>query len=338
MGKINRRAVLRALGAAAATSLAGAVTVGPGIARAQGKGLVPVRFTGGANLGYTNLFVGEGAGIFKKHGIDAQVILFDVAFLGTEAVLAGQADTATTAGFPMINYTAKGADLVCPAVTITGDDIKIVVLDTIRKPEDFVGKKVGLILGSVAHYGFDRYVQHFKLPRERIEVINVAAAEQVALFAKGDLDAFIWTEPVVSRGLDLMKGRSHLMDPGLEVVMHNRNYLQMQRKWAEKNPDAVDAILRAHIEANDFIKTNVKEAAQFTGRKLNLPPDRIPELIRRAGYRWDVYLDAAQIAELKDVTGWMRDNKRLAAEPGDPRRVMAPEYLRKIAPASVVGL
>jgi NitT/TauT family transport system substrate-binding protein len=337
MQGMNRRTMLRALGAAG-LSAAGALSIGPGVARAQGKGLVPVRFTGGANLGYTNLFVAEGAGIFKKHGIDGQVILFDVAFQGTEAVLAGQAETATTAGFPMVNYVAKGAQLACLAVAITGDDIKIVALNSIAKPEDFIGKKVGLIMGSVAQYGFDRYVQHFKLPRERIEVVNVPAAEQVALFAKGDLDAFIWTEPVVSRGLDLMKGRAHLMDPGLEVVMHNRNYLQVQRAWAEKNPDIVLAILRAHIEANDFIKANIKEAAQLAGRKLNLPPDRIPELIKRSGYRWDIYLDAAQLDELKDVTAWMRDNKRLAGEPGDMRRVMAPDYLRKVAPASVVGL
>lgn len=44
------------------------------------------------------------------------------------------------------------------------------------------------------------------------------------------------------------------------------------------------------------------------------------------------------MAELKTTTDWMRDNKRLAAEPGDMRRVLAPEYLRKVAPGNVTGL
>lgn len=330
MTTIKRRDVLGA-GAAALATL-----VLPGSARAQGS-LAPVRFTAGANLGYTNLFVAEGAGIFRKHGIDGRVILFDVAFLGTEAVLAGQADTATTAPFPFVNFVAKGGELVSPAVTITGDDIKIVALKTIAKPEDFIGKKVGLIVGSVANYGFDRYMQHYKLPKDRITVINVPAAEQVALFAKGDIDAFIWVEPVVSRGVDIMKGRAHVLDPGLEVVMRNRNYLQVKKDWAAKNPDVVLNILRAHIEANELIKSNPAVAAQHAGKKLNLPPDAIPELIRRAGFRWDVYLDTAQLDELKVVTDWMRENKRLAAEPGDLRRLMAPEYLAKVAPANVKG-
>ena len=326
----------KVLGAGAALARA-ATLAGLGLpVRAQGK-LTPVRFTCGANLGYTNLYVAEGAGIFQKHGIDPKVILFDVGFLGTEAVLAGQADTATTAGFPMINYVAKGADLVCPAVTITGDDIKIVALKTIAKAEDFAGKKVGIIIGSVAHYGFDRYLEHFKVARDKVTIVNVPAAEQVALFAKGDLDAFVWVEPVVSRGIDIMKGRAHVMAPNIEVGMRNRNYLQLKKTWVDQNPEVVLGILRAHIEANEFIKANPQKAAEFAGKKLNLPADTIPELIRRGGFRWDVYLDATILAELKSTIDWMRENKRLAAEPGDMRRVMVPQYLQKISPASVVG-
>lgn len=322
---------------AAGGALATGITAGAGVARAQSRGLTPVRFTCGANLGYTNLFVADGAGIFRKHGIDSQVILFDVGFLGTEAVLAGQAETATTAAFPMINFVAKGANLVVPAIVITGDNIKIVALDTIQKPEDFVGKRVGLIHGSVAHFGFDRYVQHFKLPKDKIRIENVPAAEQVALMAKGDLDAFVWVEPVVSRGIEIMKGRARLMQPNLDVVFTNRDYLQMQRAWADKNADVVTAMLRAYIEANEFIKAEPQKAAGFAAKKLNLPPETVPELIRKGGSRWDVYLDTAQVGELATITDWMRDNKRLAAEPGDLKRIMAPEFLRKVAPASVRG-
>lgn len=335
MERTTRR---RFLGAALAGGAAlGGIHIGPGVARAQSRGLVPVRFTCGANLGYTNLFVADGAGLFRKHGIDSQVIIFDVGFLGTEAVLAGQADTATTAAFPMINFVAKGAQLVVPAVVITGDNIKIVAMDTIAKPEDFVGKRVGLIHGSVAHFGFDRYIQHFKLPKDRIRIENVPAAEQVALMAKGDLDAFVWTEPVVSRGIEVTKGRARIMQPNLDVVMLNRDYLQLQRAWAEKNGDVVTAMLRALIEANALIKSDLKAAVGFASKRLNLPAEQIPELLRKAGSRWDVYLDTAQVGELAVITDWMRENKRLAAEPGNLQRIFAPEYLRKIAPESVRG-
>lgn len=327
------------LGAALATgsAIATGIVAGPGVVRAQSRGLTPVRFTCGANLGYTNLFVADGAGLFRKHGIDSQVILFDVGFLGTEAVLAGQAETATTAAFPMINFVAKGADLIVPCIAITGDNIKIVALDTIKTPQDFVGKRVGLIHGSVAHFGFDRYIQHFKLPKDKIRIENVPAAEQVALMAKGDLDAFVWVEPVVSRGIEVMKGRARVMEPNLGVVMTNRDYLQMQRAWAQKNPDVVTGMLRAYIEANEFIKSDPKAAAAFAAKRLNLPAEQVPELLRKGGSRWDIYLDGKLPGELATIADWMRENKRLAAEPGDLKRIFAPEFLRKVAPASVTG-
>jgi ABC-type nitrate/sulfonate/bicarbonate transport system substrate-binding protein len=318
-------------------ALSTGMVIGPGVARAQSKGLTPVRFTCGANLGYTNLFTADGAGLFRKHGIDAQIVIFDVGFLGTEAVLAGQADTATTAAFPMINFVAKGADLVVPAIMITGDNIKIVALNTIAKPEDFAGKRVGLIHGSVAHYGFDRYIEHFKVPKDKVKIENVPAAEQIALFAKGDLDAFVWVEPVVSRGIEIMKGKARLMVPNLEVVMTNRDYLQVQRAWAAKNTAVIENILRALIEANELIKADINVGAAHAAKRLNLPADTVPDLLRKGGSRWDIYLDAVVLDDLKSITDWMRDNKRLAAEPGDLRRIMAPQYLRAVAPASVRG-
>lgn len=338
MSGLDRRRFLR-LGrdAAAASALAGAGLAWQGAARAQ-SALVPVRLTCGANLGYTALFVAEGAGLFRKHGVDGRVILFDVAFQGTEAVLAGQAETASTVEFPLVNYLAKGADLIVPAVTITADDLKVVALNSIAKPADLVGKRVGLIIGSSAHYGFDKYLKDVGIERDKVKIINVPAAEQVALFAKGDLDAYVWVEPVVTRGLDIMKGKAHILTPGLERVMKSRVYLQFSRSWAEKNPQAVAGTLRALIEANDFVKNNTEKTAEIAGKKLNLPAAQVPELLRRGGWTFDLYLDSSLDGVFADVIAWMKETGRLAAAAPDIRKVLAPSYLKAIDPTLVKGL
>ena len=339
MTKHSRREILRLGGAAAAGSLLATTGLSwQSLAVAQtGKPRIPVRFTCGANVGYANLFVAEGAGLFQKHGIDGRVILFDVAFLGTEAVIAGQAEVAFTSEFPLLNLLAKGADLVVPAVTQTGDDLKIVTLKSVAKPEDLIGKRVGLIIGSTAHYGFDQYMTRFKVPRDSVKLLNVPAAEQVALFVKGDLDAYVWLEPVVSRGLDAMKGKAHVLSPGLETVMKTRIYLEVMRSWADKNPDAVLGMLAALLEANDFVKTNSERTAQIVGKKLNLPPESIPALIRSGGWDWELRLDASVVEVFREVTNWMRENKRLTAEPPDIKRVLVPDYLKRVAPSRVTG-
>lgn len=340
MSKIDRRQFLRTGGRVVAGAWLTGATLswhGESTAQASKRRLLPVRFTCGANLGYTNLYVAERAGIFQKHGIEGRVILFDVAFQGTEAVIAGQAETASTVEFPLVNYVAKGADLIVPGVMQTADDLKIVAIKGIQKPGDLIGKRVGLILGSSAHYGFDQYMKRFKLPKEKIQVTNVPAAEQVALFARGDIDAYIWVEPVVTRGLDIMKGKAHILSPGLETVMKSRIYLQVMRSWAENNPSGVPSILRALLEANEFIRKNPDKTAEIAAKKLNLPVAQVPELIRRGGWRWDIYLDASLLAVFEEVVAWMKENKRLAAEPPDLRRVFAPGYLKMIDPSRVKG-
>ncbi|MGI8894675.1 MAG: ABC transporter substrate-binding protein [Casimicrobiaceae bacterium] len=339
MSKIDRRQFLRIGGGAMAGSLlAGTGLSVHGDAHAQaGKPLLPVRLTCGANLGYSNLFVAEAAGLFQKHGIDGRVILFDVAFQGTEAVISGQAETASTVEFPLVNYLAKGADLVVPAVTQTADDLKIVALNNIAKPEDLVGKRVGFIFGSSAHYGFDQYMKRFKLPADKVKTINVPAAEQVALFAKGDLDAYVWVEPAVSRGLDIMKGKAHILSPGLETAMKSRIYLQFMRAWAEKNPQGVIGTLRALIEANEFTKKNPAQTGEIAGKKLNLPAAQVPELLKRGGWDFDVYLDASLKDVFAEVIAWMKESNRLAGAAPNIMRAFDPAPLRSIDPARVKG-
>jgi len=299
--------------------------------------LTKVRLTAGANIGYSHQYVGESAGIFRKYGIDASVILFDVGFLGTEAVIAGQAETSGTVEFPMVNLLSKGADLVVPAVIITADDLKIVALTSIAKPADLAGKKVGYIFGSSAHFAFDRYLSHFGVPRERVTHVNVPAAEQPALMARGDIDAFVWLEPMVKRGLDIMRGRAHVMNPGIEVAYKTRTYLQMSRAWVDKNQEATVNLLRGFVEADAFIRAEPRRTAEIAGRKLNIPADQAQELLKQVGFDFSPYLDASLSKVFDGVADWMRGQNRLQGPGPDMSRVFVPQYLRQVNPALVKG-
>lgn len=320
-----------------ATSAAAGFAAAFDIRLATAQALTKVRLTAGANIGYSHQYVGEAAGIFRKHGIDASVALFDVGFLGTEAVVAGQAETAGTVEFPLVTLLAKGADLVVPAVMITADDLKIVALDTIGKPEDFAGKRVGYIFGSSAHYAFDRYLAHFGVPRDKVTHINVPAAEQPAVMARGDIDAFVWLQPIVQRGIDVMRGRARIMTPGIEVAYKTRTYLEMSRAWVEKNPDATVNLLKAFVECDKFVRAEPQKTAEIAGKKLNIPAAQARSLLDQIGFDFSIYLDAELTKVFDGVTEWMRGQNRLTGPAPDMRKVFVPEYLRKVDPSLVKG-
>ncbi len=299
--------------------------------------LTRVRLTAGANIGYSHQYVGEATGIFRRHGLDASVILFDVGFLGTEAVVAGHAETAGTVEFPLLSLISRGADLVVPAIMITGDDLKIVALTSIAKPQDLVGKRVAYIFGSSAHYAFYRYCLHFGVPWDQVKAINVPAAEQVAVLARGDVDAFVWLEPMVQRGLDVMRGRAHVLKPGIEVGYRTRTYLEMSRAWVDRNPDATVALLRALIECDAFVRAEPRKTAEIAAKKLNIPVDTAEDLLRRTAFDFSIYLDAQVKKTFAEVAAWMRENGRLTGATPDIDRMFVPQYLRQIDPSRVVG-
>lgn len=336
IGRLSRRGTLAGM---ASASLAAGVAISAGLPRrARGADPVMVRLTAGANIGYADLYVAEAEGLFTKYGIDGSVLLFDVGFLGTQAVVAGQAETAGTVEFPVMALVAKGADLIIPAVFITADDLRIVTLSTIEKPADLEGKTIGLIHGSSADYAFDRYLSHFGVPRDSLSIVNVAAAEQVALFAKGDIDGFVWLEPLISRSLEIMQGRAHILDPNIAAVYRTRTYLEMRRDWCDANPEATENLLRAMIEANEFIKANPADTARITAQKLNLQPDDVAKQLERINFDWSLYLDKEALDGFAPVGEWMKANGRLEGEVPDISKVFEPKYLRAVDPSLVRGL
>lgn len=303
----------------------------------QPQKLTQMRMTAGANFAFTNLFVGEATGIFKKYGLDTTVALFDVSYQGTEAVIAGQAELGITVEFPLVNMLSKGADLVIPAVSASGDDLRLVCINAIQKPEDLVGKRIAFIFGSNSEYAFDRYLSKYNVDPKKVTMVNVPAAEQIALLVKGDIDGYIWGEPNASKGLDAMGGKAHVLKPGFVEAYMTRLYIEMMRPWVEKNPDVLANLLRALIECNEYIKANPQQTAEIGGKKLNMPTDQAADLIKKMGLTWDIYLDSTSVEVFQQVIAWMKATGRFQGTEPDLKKLFVPEYLKKIDPKMVKG-
>jgi ABC-type nitrate/sulfonate/bicarbonate transport system substrate-binding protein len=294
---------------------------------------IPMTFTGAGNLSWLNVFVAEDEGIFDKHGIESTVRVFDVGFLGTEAVLAGEAQTAGSVEFPLLGLLGQGAGLVVPAVVATAEDQRIVVKDSIQKPEDLRGKKIGLIGGSAFEYSFQEYLNHFNIPKEEVEFVNVDAAEQVAVMARGDIDGFLNVEPVVSRALNSVEN-VHVLKPGTEEVYTTRILLQMNKDWVNSNPDGVKKALAALMEANDFIKANRDKAAEIGAKWTKSDKATVTSFLEDAKFDYNVHYDAETRQSMEKIANWMIQNGKLEKMP-DLNQVFVTDHLKEVAPEQV---
>lgn len=291
-------------------------------------------FTGAGNLAWLNVFVAHEEGIFERHGIESTVALFDVGFLGTEAVIAGDAQTASSVEFPMLNVLSQGAELVVLGVVYTANDQRILVDASIQTPDDLRGKKIGLIVGSAFEYAFIRYLEKHGVPRDEVEFVNVGAAEQVAIMARGDIDGFLNVEPVIGRAIDEFGDKVHLLKPGIESVYESRLYLQMNPKWVEENPEATEATVAAFIEANEFIVNNRPRAEAIGSQYLNMTVDEVAFFLDDGAFKFDVYWDEAARTSVETIGQWLVDQGRFNQVPAYDKWLFL-DPLRRLAPESV---
>ena len=302
---------------------------------AGGGQRIPMTFTGAGNLSWLNVFVAHDEGMFAEHGIESNVKLFDVGFLGTEAVMAGEAHTAGSVELPLLGVLAQGADLVVPAVVVKTNDQRIVVDRSIRTPQDLAGKRIGLIKGSNFEYSFQRYLEQFKVPSDSVEFVNVDAAEQVAVMARGDIDGFLNVEPVITRASGALGDKIHVLKPDLGSVVPTRILLEMKRSYVEQNPQAVEKTLAALRDAATFIKENPDRAAEIGAKWTKIPAKDVARFLKEANFDYRVHYDQEAFDAMAKVADWMDKQGRFKSGKPDLNKVLYLDPLRKVDPDAV---
>jgi NitT/TauT family transport system ATP-binding protein len=108
-------------------------------------------------------------------------------------------------------------------------------------------------------------------PDEDVRLVVLPPPYMVDSLANGHVDAFCVGAPWNSVAVDL--GVGHILHFVSDILVRAaEKVLAMRRDWAEKNPDVVAALIRAHFRAAEFIEDpqNRAEAARILAQ-----PERI---------------------------------------------------------------
>jgi ABC-type nitrate/sulfonate/bicarbonate transport system substrate-binding protein len=302
---------------------------------AQAQPMARVQGTASLDIGYSALYVAQNANLYQRYGIDSPPIaMFDIGFLGAQAMLAGQAQQSSIAELPIVNFLDQGADLVSPACNFLGDNQKIVVRKAIQQPQDLVGKRIGMVLGSNGAYAFGKYLDHFKIQASTVKITNVGVSEQVAALVKGDIDGFVWGEPNISRAMTTLGDQVGLLSPNIDLVYHTHAYLLFVRSWATRNRKAVEAVLRAQIGADQMIRQKPEQAATYAAQTLKIDTAEIMRVWKTYHYDFRVHLDAEVVNNLVQVASYLKDQSKIGQIPNIIALFDA-SYLRAVDPGLV---
>ena len=224
----------------AAAAIAVLLSAGPVLA--QGK--IQIGCTATSDCGSAMVAIDEG--IFKKHGLEAEMVLIGInsnipaAILSNSIQIGGPTSTvflqAADGGLDLV--AVGGATVMSP---VTNNNVAAFVRNgiTINEPKDFIGKKVGAPgLGAFLHVLFVKWLVEKGVDPKRVNFVEVTFPTMMDIVKSGSVDAVLTGEPFVTRmtnaGLGTVGARYAAELGRTEPII----FYAASREWADEESRA----------------------------------------------------------------------------------------------------
>jgi NitT/TauT family transport system substrate-binding protein len=260
-----------------ALSLIGAACGGSdGESSGGGEGQLTVRLGYFPNITHATPIVGLEKGILAKSlgpDVKLETQTFNAGGQAIEAIFAEGLDATFIGPNPAINAFAKSnGEAIRILAGATSGGAYFVVKPEINSAGDLKGKKLATPqVGNTQDVALRSWLgeQGLKVKQGEkpdVEIIAQENAQTLETFRSGAVDGAWVPEPWASRlvkeaGGKVLVDEKDLWPDGKYVTTH----LIVRTKFLEEHPEVVEALVRGHVEANDFVNSNSDEAKSTTG-------------------------------------------------------------------------
>ncbi|MCI5902819.1 MAG: ABC transporter substrate-binding protein [Blautia sp.] len=215
--------------------------------------------------GYSPMFIAQEQGYFEEAGINMDIQVIEDESTYAALITTGNVQFLATAQDPNIKMYANGADsrFVLTMDASNGAD-GLVATGNIESLDDLAGKKLALDKSASSYYFFlTALEQGSSLTEDDIDVIDMGDTTEAGLaFMSGTVDAAIMWEPELSEALETVEG-AHALVTSADYPDTILDSLVVNTKYAEENPEVVEAVAQAWYKAVDFLNENPEEAYEM---------------------------------------------------------------------------
>ncbi len=180
---------------------------------------------------------------------------FDAGTAMSAAMASGDVHISFSQGIPpFVVATSAGQDLqvVDVAVSYSENDNCVVrashEIDA-SNAKELEGKEVGVPLGTAAHYGFLKQMDHFGVDTSTMKVVDMAPPDGAAAFANGNLDMVCGWGGALRR----MKEHGNVLLTGAqkeELGIQVFDATTVPTAWAKENADLLAKFLKVTADMN----------------------------------------------------------------------------------------
>ena len=222
-----------------------------------------------------SVWVAEEKGLFKKYGVDTEVIVIGGGGARVvSSLIAGEIQFSVGGGDGSLRAQMKGADVVIVASTLTKGLQRWMTRPNIKSWQELKGTRVAITrFGSAGHLVLQLMLKKWRLGAADVSILQLGSSPaMLASLDKGGTDGAILTMPTFFLAED--RGYRVVGDPVNMDISYLQNTLESSRGYLRKNRDQALRFMRGYIEGIAYFKKHKRESLEILRKKLRIQSEQ----------------------------------------------------------------
>lgn len=243
---------------------------------AMAQDLLPVRIGAAGAVDHAPVFAGVERGIFAKHGLDAEVVMYQSGVDMLNGLINGAQHVNVMGSVPYLVGLARGFPLVLighlhgdPNRDAYSDNQSIIASSAsgipAGAPDALAGKRIGLPRGTGAEAFLLGVLNASGLGAEDVELVNVPPADLVTALNREDVDAIAIWQPWGATALTQVEGAT-LVQAGGCPECYDPGTILTTRSVVAEQAETLTRFMAAFAESQAWVRANTRAAAQINMR------------------------------------------------------------------------
>lgn len=225
----------------------------------------------------SGMFMAKQEGLFKKHGLDVELLHIPSSSRAIQAILAGEIAISFMDGSNAVQANLKGANLALVAGATNRMVFSLMAKPEIRLVSDLRGKKIGITrIGSSTHTSALFALSQAGLKPLDYQILPLVEVPNIlTALAAGQIDAGVVSPPTNSRARKA--GFRELVNLAKEGPEYVSVAVGTSRTYMNANEDIVRRVVRSYAEGVYLFKSNKAAALKMIESQLRVKDIDIQE-------------------------------------------------------------
>src|ERR671914_974837 len=225
----------------------------------------------------SGMFMAHQEGLFKKHGVDVELIHIPSSSRGIQAILAGEISFSFMDGVNAAQAHLKGDNLALVAGATNRQVFSLMAKPEFKRITDLRGKKIGITrIGSSTHTSALFALASAGLKTNDYQLLPLLEVPNIyTALAAGQIDAGVMSPPTNARAK--RSGFVELMNIAKEGPEFVSVAVGTSRSYIKANEETVRRVVRAYAEGVQMFKGNKAAALRMIQKQLKVSDPEIQE-------------------------------------------------------------